>query len=323
MEKVEREQETNKSTTTWVQIPSPAPTTESLYSNDILSFLWHLKKRGYKESTIKENYSKILRHLARHCNLNNPESVVEYVAKKHVSSGRKELIINCYMNYCKFKGIHFNPPRYKRVDKLPYVPSEQDIEALIAALPKKLSIFTRVVKETGARPGEVWSLMWQDIDFERNMIYINHPEKGSKARAIRVPSQVIALLNKLPRKTRYVFRSKVDAKLKNFQRYFIRRKKMIAEELCNPKIELITWKSLRHWKGTMEYYKTKDILHVKELLGHKNINNTLIYTHLVDFKEDEYICKAAKTLEEAKALIEKGFEYVCEMDGFKLFRKRK
>ncbi len=57
----------------------------------------------------------------------------------------------------------------------------------------------------------------------------------------------------------------------------------------------------------------------------KNINNTLIYVQVVEtiFKElDEYICKTAKTLEEAK-LIEAGFEYVTDIDGFKLFRKHK
>lgn len=34
-------------------------------------------------------------------------------------------------------------------------------------------------------------------------------------------------------------------------------------------------------------------------------------------------CRTAKTLEEVKELIESGFEYVTDMDGFKLFRKRK
>jgi len=52
------------------------------------------------------------------------------------------------MNYCKYKGLSFNIPRYKRVDKILYVPLERDIEALIASLPGKLSIFTRVFKET-------------------------------------------------------------------------------------------------------------------------------------------------------------------------------
>ena len=71
-------------------------------------------------------------------------------------------------------------------------------------------------------------------------------------------------------------------------------------------------------------YKTKDILYVMRLLGHKNIKNTLIYTQLIDFKDDEFICKAATKSEEAKQLIELGFEYVCTAtDGVMLFRKSK
>jgi hypothetical protein len=51
------------------------------------------------------------------------------------------------------------------------------------------------------------------------------------------------------------------------------------------------------------------------LLGHKRIQNTLNYTQLVEFNsQDEYVCKAARTTEEAKELIESGFEYVCDME---------
>jgi site-specific recombinase XerC len=80
---------------------------------------------------------------------------------------------------------------------------------------------------------------------------------------------------------------------------------------------------MRHWKATTEYYKTRDILHVMQLLGHKNIQNTLIYTHLVDFHSDDYVCKVAKTAEQATTLIEEGFDYVTDAEGLKLFRKRK
>ena len=73
----------------------------------------------------------------------------------------------------------------------------------------------------------------------------------------------------------------------------------------------------------MEYAKTKDILHVKQLLGHKNIENTLKYTQLICFKEDEYLCKTAKTLDEAVQPIEMGYEYVTDMEDYKLFKKRK
>ncbi|MEM2587555.1 MAG: hypothetical protein QXV23_04575 [Candidatus Bathyarchaeia archaeon] len=62
------------------------------------------------------------------------------------------------------------------------------------------------------------------------------------------------------------------------------------------------------------------------ILGHKNIKNTLIYVQIeqATFKgEKKYVCKAVRTVNEAKELIESGFEYVCEIDGIKLFRKPK
>jgi hypothetical protein len=75
------------------------------------------------------------------------------------------------------------------------------------------------------------------------------------------------------------------------------------------------FKTLRHWKTTTEYHRTKDILHVMQLLGHKNIQNTLVYTHLVNFGSEDYVCKVAKSIEEAKSLIENGFEFVISFQG--------
>jgi hypothetical protein len=40
-------------------------------------------------------------------------------------------------------------------------------------------------------------------------------------------------------------------------------------------------------------------------------------------ESDDYVCKAAKTVEEARQLVEEGFDYVTEIDDVKLFRKRK
>ena len=73
----------------------------------------------------------------------------------------------------------------------------------------------------------------------------------------------------------------------------------------------------------MEYHRTKDILHVMRLLRHKNIANTLIYTQLVEFESDEYCSAVAGNVDEAKKLIEAGFEYVCSHNETMLFRKRK
>jgi hypothetical protein len=49
----------------------------------------------------------------------------------------------------------------------------------------------------------------------------------------------------------------------------------------------------------MEYHKTKDILHVKQLLGHRCLDSTLVYTQRVAFEGDEYHVSTAKNLEEA------------------------
>ena len=101
----------------------------------------------------------------------------------------------------------------------------------------------------------------------------------------------------------------------------------LAYKLSNPRMNQIKIHTLRHWKGTTEYDKTKDILHVMQTLGHKNIKNTLLYTQLVSVGEDKgFICKIAKTPTEAVALIEDGFELHCcygENDEVKLFRKKK
>jgi len=83
---------------------------------------------------------------------------------------------------------------------------------------------------------------------------------------------------------------------------------------------------LRHWFGTMTYVKTRDIFYVKYVLGHRRLDNTIVYIHLakslVDYPED-FACQTAKTIEEAASLIEQGFDYVTEFDTVKLFRKRK
>jgi len=73
----------------------------------------------------------------------------------------------------------------------------------------------------------------------------------------------------------------------------------------------------------MEYAKTKDILHVMKMLGHRSLQNTLVYTQLINFETNEYHSATAETVEEARRLIEAGFEYVCKIDNVQLFRRRK
>jgi len=77
----------------------------------------------------------------------------------------------------------------------------------------------------------------------------------------------------------------------------------------------------------MLYHQTKNILLVKEFLGHAKIDNKLLYIQIEQtlFKEsdDEFTVSAARTPDEIKKLLEVGFEYVCQKDDVLFFRKRK
>jgi len=61
----------------------------------------------------------------------------------------------------------------------------------------------------------------------------------------------------------------------------------------------------------------------EEQRGHKKIENTLIYTHLIRFSDDECVSSVAKTVDETRELVEAGFEYVTDVEGAKIFRRRK
>ena len=55
---------------------------------------------------------------------------------------------------------------------------------------------------------------------------------------------------------------------------FRRMRKKTAQKLGNPRLLWIHFHTLRHWKATVEYARTKDAFHVKELLGHRSIKTT-------------------------------------------------
>jgi integrase/predicted RNA-binding Zn-ribbon protein involved in translation (DUF1610 family) len=291
----------------------------------ILEYGVWLLKQGYAQSTI-EGRVKLLKRLVKiGANLFDPESVKEAISRQIWSDGRKELAVEAYSNFLKMCGGRWDPPKYKRQESLPFIPSEDEINQLIAGCSKRVAAFLQLLKETGARSGEAWRLKWSDIDQATRTVRI-HPEKGSKPRILPISQNLLDMLNSLPmEKGERVF-SKPQEHLKHFANLFRRQRNRLARKIKNPRLTRITFHTLRHWKATMEYHKTRDIIHVMQILGHKNIKNTLVYVQLEEalFRDvKEYISKTAKTVGEACFLIEAGFEYVCDMDGVKIFRKPK
>jgi integrase len=283
-----------------------------------------MKRNGYAESTIRAAV-KTLRHLARNCNLLNPESFLNYNAVAKYGDNRRCHILDDVARFYKSLNLPFQRPRHRVVERLPFIPLEAEIDALIAAVNPKTSVFMRIVKETWARAGEVWALKWTDFDLNRGTVIIT-PEKGSRPRLKKLKAETIAALLKLPRLGKFVFhkdQANPHESYDDFFRYYAMQRAKIADKLQNQNLRRISFKTLRHFGATKRYWETKDILHVMQELGHRSIKNTLIYTQLVKFESDEFLCKVAKTVEEAKVLIEDGFDYVTQVDDVKLFRKRK
>jgi integrase len=294
--------------------PSPADV-----KGMIIEYLWHLKKQGRARSTVKIRMYQI-KMLSALADITDPESVKKLLATREDWSGNyKSILVDAYNRFVEVLGIEWNPPAYKRVKELPFIPTEKEIDSLIAGCGKKVAASLQTMKETAMRIGEVWQLRWTDIDQARNTIRCRS-EKHGEPRIFKVSSKLIAMLNALPKPSELVFGG---TGLSSHRCNFMKQRKKLARKLQNPRLEQISFHTFRHWKATMEYHKTKDILHVKRLLGHRDINSTLMYTHLINFEGDEYTSRITKSVEGARRLVEAGFNYVTDIDGYKLFRKRK
>jgi integrase len=82
------------------------------------------------------------------------------------------------------------------------------------------------------------------------------------------------MLNMLLRKSDRVFG---DGPINSLKTTLYNVRKRLAAKLQNPRLLRMSFHTLRYWKATMEYHRTKAILYVKRLLGHREVRNTEIY----------------------------------------------
>jgi len=286
----------------------------------ILEYAWMLKKRNLAEETIRHRTYGLKALVKRGADLDNPDSVETVLATENWTQASKYQIVASYRSFTKTFNISWIPIKVKYEPKQPFIPLESEIDQLIAGCGKRTATFLQVLKDTDARSGEACKLKWTDVNQANNTISINNPGKGSRSRTIKVSARTIAMINAMPKKYgEYIFNPKARTLADSFKR----SRNILARTVQNPRLRQIHFHTFRHWKATMEYQRTRNILYVKQLLGHRRLENTEIYTHLVNFESDEYHSATARTIEEAKQLIEAGFEFVCEMQEVKLFKKRK
>ena len=276
----------------------------------------------------KSNYTvkftrKALTYICNHTDINNPETVKALIASMQVSDGYKKNLCTAYNTYCKLYNIQWNKPQYRQEAKHIHIPSREKLEMIIASCGKPFATKLQLSMETGLRPVELCNLKVKDIDLEQRLVYPTTAKHGS-ARILKISQSLQKLLQE------HIIRNNLNPTDKLFKgdasiygKVFRHKRNALAKKLQDPTIQQIRLYDFRHYFATMTYHKTRDLLFTKQQMGHTKVETTLIYTQLLSLDDDEWTCKTAKDLNEATQLIEAGFEYVTEMDGIKLFKKRK
>jgi len=288
----------------------------------VIELLWQLERDGRKRGTI-DNYRKILmKMLSQGVNLFEPEECKAWLSKCEFAANTKRGIATILDKWFEYLGLIWSKPSYCGESTIPFIPTEQELDGLIACVGKKMACYLQLLKDTGARCGEISSLKWADIDFENKTVRVKG-EKGSYSRMLPISNKAVEMLKNLPKTGERVFK---DTSI--MRSCFCRQRQRAAKKLGNPRVLQIYFHTFRHWKGTMLYHQTRDVYYVKEWLGHKNLQSTQVYIHIEkamfrSMEPDEYHVKVAQTKEEIIGLLEQGFEYVMEKEGLAYFRKRK
>jgi integrase len=154
----------------------PSPTENEIKAApQIEKLLIQLRNDGRKLGTIL-NYRKTFNRLLRvNADLFDPESAKAALAKLPHGSNTKKCMAAVLDVWFDFNNIKWKPPKYSDEHEAPFIPSEALLDLLIAALGRKMSCFCLLLKETGARAGEIAELELKSLDFEQS----NRNDKGT------------------------------------------------------------------------------------------------------------------------------------------------
>ena len=295
--------------------------TEGIKHKDrIINTLLWMKRNGRSENTLHTTSQK-LNQLSKNADLMNPEEVLTFISNHKVCNATKTKLVDCYQNFCITNKLTFEKPTYRYERKIPLIPTTENIYKVISASSWKYSIMFTILEQTGIETRELATTKRTDIDAEQGIINVQGC-KGHNSRSIKLKPQTADLLRAYLHKydKEYPF-----PKAKRICEMWRRFRNRVSAKLNSPQIRLIPLRNLRHHYATTLYDRTKDILLVKQRLGHKKLETTMFYVQLINFnEEEEYTCKTATNAKEAQDLIEHGFTYITTTpDALMLFRKRK
>ena len=170
-------------------------------------------------------------------------------------------------------------PLARKSLKLPLVLSKEEIIKIIEStnnLKHKLVIM--FLYYAGLRLDEARNLKWQDLDFDREVIHLK-TAKGDKERVVFLHKRLVEVLNMFGKKeTGLIFVSQRDEKYnKRTIQQIIKSSSKKAGIKKNA-----TPHTLRHSFATHLLESGADIRYIQQLLGHKDLKTTQIYTHVAN-----------------------------------------
>jgi site-specific recombinase XerD len=170
-------------------------------------------------------------------------------------------------------------PLAKSKQKLPVVLNRSEIQKMFEVTTNiKHKVALALLYYAGLRLNEVRNLKWQDIDFERGIIHIKQA-KGEKERVIFLHEILKEFLTKYGiRKSGYILIS--DRGKKYTERTVQQIVKNAARKARIKK--KVTPHTLRHSFATHLLEAGADIRYIQQLLGHKSLRTTQIYTHVAN-----------------------------------------
>jgi integrase len=178
--------------------------------------------------------------------------------------------------------------------------------------------------ETGLRPVELSRLKAKDIDFDHKTVNPTTAKKGNP----RTLPITVNLTTKIQEHVTNQNLSPQDRLFKGenpdyYGKQYRQMRNQLAKKLKDPTIHNIRLYDFRHYFCTKKLYDVNNVYTVMVLMGHKRLETTQKYMHLLNLDEGEWTSAGATTAKEAMQLIDAGYQYVTTIEGIQLFRKRK
>jgi len=254
-----------------------------------------LKIRGLSSKTIRAylSYNKsFLDFVKKSPKLVKNEDIkryLEYLANRGVSNATLNLVINAlkfYYGQIMRRRFFWQIKRPKKEKVLPVVLSKNEIKKILGQVNNvKHKLLLGLMYASGLRVSEVCRLRVKDLDFDNDILWVRQG-KGSKDRQTLMPKNISKILQRYVNKKTlndYVFENRQGRRLseRTVQKVFWQALKKSGVK------KHATCHSLRHSFATHLLEKGLDIRYIQELLGHKRLETTQIYTKVTSNKLQE------------------------------------